>query len=68
MEIFLIELEEYSPESHLKNKVFINKFHISELKQSGIYTTITLYCGKEVRVSENAGHIARLCGLKQSDK
>lgn len=63
---FLIELEEYFPEAHLRSKIFINKLHISELKQSGIYAQITLHCGKEVKVSENVGQILRLCELKIS--
>lgn len=52
----LIELEEHST----KSAIYVNPSHISALIHSGIFTTVVLHCGKELRVSQNIHKIKDL--------
>lgn len=63
-----LDLEEYSPESKIKTKLFVNPDHISLLKQEGIYTLIILSCGKELKISESVYQVLAQSRQKTSDK
>ena len=55
-----LELTRYSPDSNQKEIVIINKKHISALESHGVYTIITLFCGKEIKVKETHRSIKKL--------
>jgi len=60
-----LEIEEYAPEQKFKNTVFINKSHISYLSQTGLYTSIVLSCGKEIKTAQNVHSLLELCKKKK---
>lgn len=63
-----IEVEQYSPDSPITFKLFVNPNDISLLKQEGIFALIVLSCGMELKVSENVSQILALCSQKTSGK
>jgi len=55
-----LELTRYSPNHAQKEIVIVNKKHISALESYGVYTVITLFCGKEIKVTEAHRSIKKL--------